>query len=662
MAAPLWVPSADRIDAARLTEFRRRYAPAATDFDALHRWSVERREEFWAAVWDFAEVIGHRGERGSEHRDAMPGARFFPDSKLNYARNLLRGRDGSPAVITCGEGVDDRVLTWRDLRREVGRVAAALRADDVSEGDCVVAWLPNIAETVVVFLAAASIGATFSSCSPDFGPQGVLDRFGQVDPVVLVAADGYRYGGKPFDTRDRLAEVQHALPTLRRTVLVANLHDGAEVDGTTPWLEWLEPHADASLEFAEVPFDHPIYVLFSSGTTGVPKCIVHRAGGVLLKHFAEHQLQCDIRAGDRVLFFTTAGWMMWNWLVGALASSSTIVLVDGSPFHPNSRRLFDLCDRHDVTLLGVGAKFIDSLRNEGATPRETNALSFVRTICSTGSPLVAEGFEYVYDAIKSDVHLASISGGTDLCGCLVMGDPTRPVAAGEIQGPALGVAADVFGDDGTSAPVGVTGELVATAPFPSMPLRFGNDPDGARYRAAYFERFPDTWAHGDFACRTESGGFVITGRSDATLNPGGVRIGTAEIYRAVEALPEVVEALAIGQPWQGDVRVVLFVRLADADGDLARDPDRDTEMDRGHPCELSAELETRIRNEVRTRCSPRHVPARIVAVADLPRTRSGKLAELAVADVVAGRMVRNTEALANAQSLALFKDLAVLAD
>ncbi len=644
MTIPLWTPSRRRVEAARLTEFVRRYAPGATDFEAVHGWSVDQREEFWAAVWDYGGVIGERGERRSVQRTAMPGARFFPDATLNYARNLLRRSDDAPAIIATAEGVADQVLSWRDLRAQVAQVAAALRADGVGAGDRVAAWMPHVPETVVVLLAAASIGATFSSCSPDFGTLGVLDRFGQVEPTVLVAADGYRYGGRTFDVRDRLAEIVAGLPTVRRAVLVGNVDHDAVAPATTAWCDWVAPHrAMTEPDFVELPFDHPLYVLFSSGTTGAPKCIVHRAGGILLKHIAEQQLQCDVRAGDRVLYFTTAGWMMWNWLVGALASEATIVLADGSPFEPGPSRLFDVVDAHDVTLLGVGAKYLDALRKDGERPGDDHDLGSLCTICSTGSPLVAEGFEYVYEAIKPDVHLASISGGTDLCGCLVMGDPTRLVFAGEIQGPALGVAAAVFGDDGRPAAVDETGELVATAPFPSMPLRFGADPDGARLRAAYFERFPGVWAHGDFAARTTHGGFVITGRSDATLNPGGVRIGTAELYRAVEALPEIAEALAIGQPWDSDVRIVLFVRTV-----AGRD--------------LDAALVERIRSEVRRRCSPRHVPARIVAVTDLPRTRSGKLAELAVADVVAGRVVRNTEALANPESLAQFKNRAELVD
>ncbi|HEY1740547.1 MAG TPA: AMP-binding protein, partial [Acidimicrobiia bacterium] len=480
---------------------------------------------------------------------------------------------------------------------------------------------------------------------------------------------------KRFDCTARLGEIAAALPSVRRVVVVRHLQEGALPAGAVEFDDWLP--ATAASSFAQLPFDHPLAVLYSSGTTGPPKCIVHRAGGILLKHLSEHQLHCDVHAGDRVFYFTTCGWMMWNWLVSALASRATIVLYDGSPFHPDPNALFELAARERVTLLGVGAKFVDACRKEGLRPRDSYDLSSVATICSTGSPLVAESFEYVWDAVSPSAHLASISGGTDLCGCLVIGDPSRPVYAGEIQGPALGVAADVWTEAGEPAPVGMTGELVCTRPFPSMPLGFWGDATGARYQAAYFDRFQlggerqarsaggatsavraerasrrpsgrepqasgggDVWAHGDFAARTEHGGFVISGRSDATLNPGGVRIGTAEIYRQVEALPEIAEALAIGRPsGGGDTEIVLFVRLTSG------------------ASTVDDSVVRNIRERLRTRCSPRHVPAKIVAVADLPRTRSGKLAELAVADVVAGRAVRNREALANPEALDHFAHL-----
>ncbi len=485
------------------------------------------------------------------------------------------------------------------------------------------AWLPNGIEAVVAMLGAASIGAVYSSTSPDFGAHGVLDRFGQIAPVVLFAADGYQYGGNHFDCLERLAEIRAGLPSLHATVV---LGDG--------WDEFLAPHRGADLAPERFVFDHPWYVLYSSGTTGVPKCIVHRAGGVLLQHLKEHQLHCDIRAGDRVMYFTTTGWMMWNWLVSTLASGATAVLYDGSPFHPGPNVLFDIVDAERLTLLGVSAKFIDSVGKAGIEPVRSHRLDTLRTICSTGSPLSPDGFRVIYERVKRDVHLASIAGGTDLCGCLVGGDPTGPVYAGEIQRPALGMAVDAAADDGSSLrdSPGVAGELVCRAPFPSMPLGFWGDREDARYHAAYFERFPDVWAHGDFASWTVHGGMVIHGRSDATLNPGGVRIGTAEIYRVADAVPEVLESLAFGQQWDGDVRIVLLVRLGDG-------------------ATLTEDLKAQIRSRIRRECSPRHVPAVIAQVDDLPRTRSNKLVELAVADAVHGRPVRNTDALANPEAI-----------
>jgi acetoacetyl-CoA synthetase len=643
--APLWTPSPERVATTNLRAFADFAAGsttlAATDYDELHRWSIERPEEFWVALWDFAGVVGDRGGRVVEPAAELWRTRYFPDATLNFAANLLRRRDSSPALLFAREDGLRRTVTWDELHDLVARIQAALRRAGVERGDRVAAWLPNGPEAYALMLAAAGMGAVFSSCSPDFGTQGVLDRFGQIEPAVLVAVDGYRYDGRDFDCLDRLAEIAEGLPTVRAIPVIDYLGDSpgfARVDRAVPWDAWLGDDDPGGLELTPLPFDHPLYVLYSSGTTGLPKCIVHRAGGVLLKHLVEHRLHCDVKADDRVFYFTTTGWMMWNWLASALASDATLVLFDGIPTASGGTVLWDLADELGMTLFGTSAKFLDTCRQLGLRPADTHDLASVRTITSTGSPLVPEGFEYVYDAVKADVHLASISGGTDLCGCLVAGDPTGPVWAGEIQRSGLAMATDVFDDGGRRCPPGRAGELVCTAPFPSMPLGFWNDPGDERYRGAYFERYPGVWHQGDFAERTTHGGFVIHGRSDATLNPGGVRIGTAEIYRQVEALDDVVESLVIGQRWDDDVRVVLFVVLRPG-------------------AQLDDDLVAEIRRRVRTGASPRHVPARIVAVTDLPRTRSGKLTELAVRDVVEGRPVKNAEALANPEALDQFRDL-----
>ena len=636
---PVWTPSLERIEASTMRRFRRR--AGLDDFAALHAWSTSDPGAFWRDVWDMCGVVSPPGSVAFDPGDGtMLGARFFPDASMNLAENLLAGPsdDTLPAIVFEREDGQRRMLTWGQLRVSVAAVVAGLRDVGVHPGDRVAAWMPNLPETVIAFLAVNALGAVFSSTSADFGTAGVIDRFGQIDPVVLFAADGYVYGGRRFDCLDRLADIRAALPTVRRVVVVGNLRDEPDVRGVRDAVSFatFASAGGGVLEYMRAPFDHPAVILYSSGTTGPPKCIVHRAGGLLVKHLCEQQLHCDVKEGDRVFYFTTCGWMMWNWLVSALASKATIVLFDGNPMHPSPSTLFDLADRHDVTLLGVSAKYIDGVAKAGLRPIDSHRLTSLRTICSTGSPLSVEGFQYVYDAVKHDVHLASISGGTDLCGCFVAGDPTRPVWAGEIQGPVLGMAVDVWADDGSPAPGDVKGELVCTRPFPTMPIGFWGDADGSRYRSAYFERFPGVWAHGDYASWTEHGGMVIHGRSDATLNASGVRIGTAEIYRQVEQLPEVLESVAVGQEWDGDTRIVLFVRLADG-------------------VVLDDVLQDRIRRTLRERCSPRHVPAVIAAVTDIPRTRSGKITELAVADVVNGRAVRNTEALANPEALAEFR-------
>jgi acetoacetyl-CoA synthetase len=639
MTPPLWTPSADRRSATRMTAFVRelsaRLGREFPDYASLHAFSIAEMDTFWPAFWDFAGVIGDRGERVAADFPSMPGTRFFPDARVSFVENLLRGAGERPAIIATTERGTERTLSAAELNREVRRVAAALRADGVRAGDRVAAVVANIPEAIIAALGAAAIGAVWSSCSPDFGVQGVIDRFGQIGPTVLIGVDGYHYGGKYFDCAEKLKEVAHRLPTVRRTVLVASGFSRTTSDFTL-WDEWLAPYAADTEPFERFAFNQPLYILYSSGTTGVPKCIVHGAGGTLIQHLKEHQLHCDIRAGDRVFYFTTCGWMMWNWLVTALASDATIVLYDGSPFYPDGRRLFDLADRAGVTLFGTSAKYLDAVKKAGLEPRRTHQLATVRTVTSTGSPLAPESFDFVYEHIKPDVHLASISGGTDIVGLFVGGDPNAPVWRGEIQCACLGMDIDVFGEEGT-ATASAAGELVCKSPFPSMPLAFWNDEDGTRYRAAYFDRFPGVWSHGDWAQLTEHGGVVIYGRSDATLNPGGVRIGTAEIYRQVEQLPEVLESLAVGQQWNGDERIVLFVKLREG---LALDD------------ALRAAIAKRIKRHV----SPHHVPARIVQVTDLPRTKSGKLVELAVRSVIHGREVKNREALANPEALDQFRN------
>ncbi len=649
-AQPLWRPTPQAIAAQPMTAFAaeasRRAGTTLTDYPSLHAWSVADRAAFWSLLWDFAGVIGDKGERVVVDGDRMPGARFFPEATLNVAENLLRRRDAGEAIVFRGEDGGTRRLSWRALDELVSRLQQAFLAAGLGPGDRVAALLPNVPVAVAAMLAAASIGAVWSSASPDFGPAGVLDRFGQIAPKLLIACDGYRYGGKQFELGDKLQAVIAGLPTLAAAIIVPHLGIAERLAAALPRATSLDaalaPFAAKPVAFTRLPFAHPLYILFSSGTTGAPKCIVHSAGGTLIQHLKEHRLHCGIAAGDRVFYFTTLGWMMWNWLVSALACEATLMLFDGAPAYPSPATLFDYAAEERVTLFGTSAKFIDAVKKADYRPIDHHDLAALKTITSTGSPLAPESFDFVYDAIKRDVHLASISGGTDIVSCFVLGVPIAPVWRGEIQGAGLGMAVDIFDGNGRPLASG-KGELVCTGPFPSMPLGFWNDPDGSRYRAAYFERFPGVWHHGDFAEWTEHGGIVIHGRSDATLNPGGVRIGTAEIYRQVEQIPEVVEALAIGQEWQGDVRIVLFVRLAAGN-------------------RLDEALVGRIKARIRAGASPRHVPARIVAVADIPRTKSGKIVEIAVRDVVHGRPVRNKEALANAEALEYFRDIAALAE
>ncbi len=653
MSGPLWQPSDARIAEANLTAFMQRLKADKgldfADYDALYDWSIDDLEGFWTAVWDFCGVIADEA-RGPVVVDAdrMPGAAFFPEARLNFAENLLRRPqnnrgDEADALVFWGEDKVKRRVSFKALYDSVSRVAQGLAAEGVGPGDRVAGFMPNMPETVIAMLAATSLGAVWSSCSPDFGVQGVLDRFGQIEPKVLFCPDGYHYNGKAIDSRPRVAEFTAELPSLSKIVVCPYLNVEPDVSGIARAVTldgFTAPYKADEITFARQPFNSPLYIMFSSGTTGKPKCIVHGIGGTLLQHLKEHKLLCDVKRDDRVFYFTTCGWMMWNWLVSGLACEATLLLYDGSPFAPDGNILFDYADAEQMTLFGTSAKYIDALNKSGLDPKSTHDLSSLRLVTSTGSPLVPEGFDYVYQHIKQDVCLSSIAGGTDIVSCFVGGNPIGPVWRGEIQRRCLGMAVEVYGDSGK--PVrGEKGELVCVKPFPCMPIGFWDDPDGARYRAAYFETYPNIWHHGDFVELTAHNGIVVYGRSDATLNPGGVRIGTAEIYRQVEKLQEVEESIVIGQDWDGDVRVVLFVKLRPG-------------------MTLDDELTTRIKTQIRDGCTPRHVPARVVQVADIPRTKSGKIVELAVRDVVHGRAVKNKEALANPEALDLYKDLPAL--
>ena len=650
MSAPLWQPSPARIAGANLTAFMARverdWGVKLAGYDALYDWSVAELEKFWSSVWDFCGVIAEtRGKRVLADGDRMPGASFFPDARLSFAENLLRRRDDADAMVFRGEDKVRRRLSHAQVYDQVSRLAQALEAAGVGAGDRVAGFLPNLPETAIGALATNALGAIWSSCSPDFGVRGVLDRFGQIEPKVLICADGYFYNGKAIDSLARVKAFTAELPSLARIVVVPYLSpapdlsglDGSSLEGAVAYGDFLAPFAAREIPFKRMDFNAPLVIMYSSGTTGQPKCIVHGQGGTLLQHLKEHRLQCDVKRDDRVFYFTTCGWMMWNWLVSALASEATLLLYDGAPFHPDGNALFDFAEAERCTLFGTSAKYIDALRNAGLDPGSSHDLSALRTLTSTGSPLAPEGFDYVYRHIKSDLCLSSIAGGTDLIGCFVGGNPIGPVWRGEIQKRHLAMAVEVFDEAGTALR-GQTGELVCVKPFPSMPIHFWNDPEDLRYRAAYFETYPNVWHHGDFIELTEHGGIVIYGRSDATLNPGGVRIGTAEIYRQVERMDEVEEAIVVGQDWHNDVRVVLFVRLTEG-------------------TELDEDLVARIKARIREGCTPRHVPAKVLQVADIPRTKNNKIVELAVRDVIHGRPVKNREALANPEALELYKDL-----
>ena len=664
-SAPLWRPSAERIAQAELTKFSAFIAERLPEtdvstYEALHQWSITSTTDFWRCIWDYSDVIAsHESDEVVCDLDKMPGASWFPDARLNFAENLLRRRGDHTAIISLLENGARSETSFDDLYEQVAAIAAALKARGVEPGDRVAGFMPNVTETVVAMLAATSLGAVWTSCSPDFGFQGVMDRFGQVKPKVLFAANGYYYNGKAHDSLDKVRQIAEEIDSLEQVVIVEIVEQASDTAGDGG----VEGHIKGRLKdhinsaalfsdlqreqaevteiaFAQLPFDHPLYIMYSSGTTGVPKCIVHGAGGTLIQHLKEHRLHCDIGPEDTLFYFTTCGWMMWNWLVSGLASGATLVLYDGSPFADEGRVLLDAIDRERITVFGTSAKFISGIEKAGLKPRESHDLSSLKSILSTGSPLSHESFEYVYRDFKTDVLLASIAGGTDIISCFVGGCPTRPVYTGQIQCRALGMAVEFWDEAGAPLQKG-KGELVCKTAFPSMPIGFWNDEDGGKYHRAYFAQFDNVWCHGDYGELTTEDGAIIHGRSDAVLNPGGVRIGTAEIYRQVEKLDEIVESIVIGQDWEDDVRVVLFVVL------------REGEV-------LNDELAQSVRSTIRQNATPRHVPAKIIQVPEIPRTLSGKIVELAVREVVHGRPVNNVDALANPEALEHFADLAEL--
>ena len=643
MSQPLWTPSPERIEQTNVTSLINKinadWDVSLTNSEHLHQFSVTEMEKFWRSLIEYAELNGETWT-GSElvDRNKLPGAKWFPEARFNYAENILKRRDDADAFVFWGENKVKRRMSFKTLYDQVSSISQALKGMGVGPGDKVAGYLPNLPETIIATLAAASLGAAWSSCSPDFGAQGVLDRFSQIKPKVVFCANGYHYNGKTHDSLGKVEEIVIQLPSVEHVVVIEYLDGAPDLSGlknAQHWGDVIANHAPNEIEFAQLPFDQPLYIMFSSGTTGAPKCIIHSAGGSLLKHASEHLLHCNMKRDDRIFFFSTCGWMMWNWLVSSLAWGATVLLYDGSPFYPSPNILFDYVDAENMTLFGTSAKFIDALSKNGVRPMDTHDLGSVKIMCSTGSTLAPEGFDYVYGAIKKNVHLVSFTGGTDIMGCFMSGDPTKPVWRGELQQAVYGMDVDVFDDNGKSIQ-GEKGELVCKQPFPSVPLGFLGDPDGSRYHDAYFAVYDNIWCQGDFVEHTEHGGYIMFGRSDATLNPGGVRIGTAEIYRQVERLDEVKESIVIGQSWDNDVRVVLFVVLS---AELT----------------LDDKLTKKIQNQVRANCTPRHVPAKILQVEDIPRTKSGKITELAVRDVVHGRVVKNVEALANPEALAFYE-------
>ena len=641
----LWRPSSKIKEESNLNQFIKNFVDefknqSDVKYEELWKWSIEKPEKFWDSIWDYSNVLGEKGEILLKDKDKMPGARFFPNAKLNYTENVLKNKNEPLAIISEREdGLKSKISTL-ELKDKVLKLAGWLKENGISKGDRVCAYMPNCPETIITMLATASLGAVFSSCSTDFGVAGVLDRFQQIEPKILVTVDGYLYNGKAIERHEEVHQIVQGLNTLQNVLILKYLNEN-HLKYSFSYQDFDSVYRSKPLEnFTKVNFNDPLYIVFSSGTTGAPKCIVHGVGGVLLQHAKEHKLHANIHKGDRVFYFSTCGWMMWNWLLGALFSEATIILYEGSPFYGGPNKLWDLAEKEKINLFGTSAKYIDAVRKSGYKPNKHNQLKFLKCLCSTGSPLSPESFDFINKFISSEMQIGSISGGTDILSCFVLNNPLDEVISGEIQCRGLGMAVDVFDEEGNSV-TDTPGELVCTKPFPSMPVMFWNDPDGKKYQEAYFDYYPNVWRHGDWTKLTKRGTLVIFGRSDATLNPGGVRIGTAEIYKVVESFEEILESIVIGQEWEDDIRIVLFVKLKEK-------------------ASLDEKLKTEIKNKLRQLVSPRHVPAKIISVADIPRTRSGKITELAVRDIIHGKKIKNIEALSNPEALDLFKDLSEL--
>ena len=641
----LWTPSSKIKEESNLNQFIKNFVDefknqSDVKYEELWKWSIEKPEKFWDSIWDYSNVLGEKGEILLKDKDKMPGARFFPNAKLNYTENVLKNKNETLAIISEREdGLKSKISTL-ELKDKVLKLAGWLKENGISKGDRVCAYMPNCPETIITMLATASLGAVFSSCSTDFGVAGVLDRFQQIEPKILVTVDGYLYNGKAIERHEEVHQIVQGLNTLQNVLILKYLNEN-HLKYSFSYKDFDSVYRSKPLEnFTKVNFNDPLYIVFSSGTTGAPKCIVHGVGGVLLQHAKEHKLHANIHKGDRVFYFSTCGWMMWNWLLGALFSEATIILYEGSPFYGGPNKLWDLAEKEKINLFGTSAKYIDAVRKSGYKPNKHNQLKFLKCLCSTGSPLSPESFDFINKFISSEMQIGSISGGTDILSCFVLNNPLDEVISGEIQCRGLGMAVDVFDEEGNSV-TDTPGELVCTKPFPSMPIMFWNDPDGKKYQEAYFDYYPNVWRHGDWTKLTRRGTLVIFGRSDATLNPGGVRIGTAEIYKVVESFEEILESIVIGQDWEDDIRIVLFVKLKEK-------------------ASLDEKLKTEIKNKLRQLVSPRHVPAKIISVADIPRTRSGKITELAVRDIIHGKKIKNIEALSNPEALSLFKDLSEL--